>query len=264
MKTSNKLLIALLVLVLVIPLLIMLSFKKAIQSDKYVVKNYYGDNVMPFRNLKPFHAAKLDGAMPDLLKCNIKHGDQYAYKFQGFVRDENDKADSCKISYIGDTLVITYHLKSIEEPNTSHSYSYGNTIDLTLPETVPVIAKGATIYIDSSSVMNNPMNFKLSDNAVLNISGGIKTEPIRLGDNLFKDSVIYQTIYPTIVIEADGSEVNIAQSPIIQNLKIDLKGTSKLNIMENASVGSLQGTISPESIVNAPYRFIQNLKTNHK
>ncbi|MCH5689761.1 hypothetical protein LWM68_39380 [Niabella sp. W65] len=148
MKTSNKLLILLLVLVFSLPLVLMMSFKAAIKNEHYIVKNSNGYDNVPAGALQPFKFIKIEGSIRnEMLKCNIKYGETNRYKWINYSSEQH--GDSSRlISYKGDTLVIHYQPK-IETINGQESYWAGAELELVLNREVPVIAEGAVITVNT-------------------------------------------------------------------------------------------------------------------
>ncbi len=264
MKTSNKLLLALVLLIFSFPLILMMGFKSALKHNRYIVKSDNGYQVSAPHNVKPFTAIKLNG-MPlnnnSGLKTYIKRGDQFNYHIRNYnaADPEQGRTDSCRISWAGDTLVVDYHLK---EPNTKSgsSFFYGVEIDITIPRAVPVIARGAAITIDSSTAALGAMSFLLSNEASLGVDGVVTTQREEAGGGSYKESVVYRTTFPDLAIEADNASVRIGDQVSVKKLRLGLNGRSVINFSEAVSIDTLTGHISETSFFNAPYKFSKFLK----
>lgn len=264
MKTSNKLLIALVLLVFSFPLILMMGFKSAIKADRYIVKNNNGYEVSEPQNVKSFTAIKLNGIPSDRnfgLKTHIKYGDKFNYIIRNYdaANPEDGRTDSCRISWAGDTLVIDYNLKAFKKINESN-YFYGVDIDITVPHAVPVIANAAAVKIDSSAVVLGPMSFQLSNEASLGVDGVVRTQREAMEDDSYKESSVFRTVFPDIAINANNASVRIGDHVNIKNLKLHLNGKSTINFSEAVSIDTLSGHISEASFFNAPYKYSKFLK----
>lgn len=264
MKTSNKLLIGLVLLLFSFPLILMMGFKAAIKNDRYVVRSNTGYKVSEPEPLKAFTAIKLNGIPFNNefgLKARIKYGDKFSYRIKNYdeANPEQGRTDNCRVSWAGDTLVVDYNLKAVVKAN-EPSFFYGIEMDITLPRAVPVIAGGTTVTIDSSAVALGAMSFQLSNEAQLGVDGVVTTPREGTGVDLHKESVVYQTVFPDIAINANNASVRIGDHVHIKNLKLDLNGKSTINFSEAVAIDTLSGHISEASFFNAPYRFSKFLK----
>jgi hypothetical protein len=257
MKTSNKLLILLLVLLFLIPLMTVMGFKAAIKNNQYVVKNTYGNNVSDFKDLRPFKVIKMDGDSRDkLLKCNIRYGDKYGYKFNNYdpQRLEEGRSDSCNVGLAGDTLVVSYGIRA-NEALKANNYYYGVEVEITIPETMPIVASAAMVNMDSSAARFSSLNFSLTGNTLLNI--------VNANSRRAENADIHKAVFPKIVIDATSSQIDLNENSAVKNLQVSLKEQSRLNINEKTAVDTLSGSISDESVINVPYKFVQQLKPLH-
>ncbi len=252
MKTSNKLLIALILLLFSVPLISIMGFKSAVKADRYIVKSEMGYEVSAPTVVKPFAAIKLNGVMVDNnfgLKTFIRYGDKYGYFIRNYDQAnlEEGRTDSCRIRLVGDTLVVDYHLKAFDKINVPN-YSYGAEIEITVPQTVPIIANFAMIEIDSSAASFGAMKFDLTA-ALLDLRPIAENRP---GMN--------QMVLREITVNANNSSIKIGDQVNIKNLKIGLTGRSDINFRETASIDTISGHISEASFFNAPYRYSKFLK----
>ncbi|MCH5600359.1 hypothetical protein [Niabella ginsengisoli] len=259
MKNSNKLLILLIVLVFSIPLIMVMGFKTAIKENRYVVKNRFGVEDIAFKSLKPFKVVKLyGGPVINQLRCNIKNGKEYAYKFVNYNSNqyEDGRSDSCSIHFIKDTLVIMYKVKT-DEAYKAENYYNGVELDLIIPEGVPVIAEGAKVVINTIKD-DSPKNIMIdmSKKAELEIMSSLDRRP-ELSDSLSEQNRVLLSNYN---IKSTESKVMITAHARITNLKIDASNNSQVTINQNVIIDSLFGSLSPETIINAPYKFVKNLQ----
>ncbi len=256
MKTSNKLLTLLLVLLFAIPPVMIAGFETAIKNNHYLVKSPAGFNVEPLNEMKPFKVVKLEGNRVDRrfgLVCHIYPGDKYGYRFTNYDpgHAENGRTDSCHTELLGDTLIVRYHTRSSEifRPN---NYHYGVQIEITVPKTVSVWANNSVVNIDSSISPLDALNLALTNNALVNI--GYNKDARDIGEPDMPTAV-----FPKIIIEAANSEIILNRNSIVKNLQAHLHGNSTLEFADKAAVDTLSGTISDQSVLNAPYRYVKKL-----
>ncbi|WP_346236270.1 hypothetical protein ABDK00_016305 [Niabella insulamsoli] len=254
MKTSNKLLLLLIAIVFAIPLIMVMAFKKAIKEDRYIVKNRFGMEDVAFKTLKPFRVVKLDGGpIANQLRCNIKTGKDYAYKFVNYnaARSEEGRSDSCNINFIKDTLVITYNTKTNEALKAANYYN-GVELDLIIPQEVAVIAERAKVIINTIKG-DSPKNMAidLAKEAELEIMTTLNRHP-ELSDSLSEQCRVLLSNY---TIKSNASKVMISAHARIVNLKIDAQSNSWVSIGQNVVIDSLSGKLSPETILETPYKL---------
>ncbi|MGE9311731.1 hypothetical protein ACLOAU_08795 [Niabella sp. CJ426] len=267
MKTSNKLLIGLVLLLFSLPLILMMGFKAAVKNNHYVVRSNTGYEVSEPKEVKAFTAIKLNGNVPasnDIgLRTNIIYGEKFGYSINNYNENhpEEGRIDSCRISWAGDTIVVNYDLKAFDKINSSN-YFNGVEIDITIPHAVPVIANGATVIvnIDTSAVALGAMSFQLSNGAILNVERLSADQWGRMDDQSLKKFIKLQTLFSDITINANNASIKIADQVNIKNLKLNLNGKSTVNFSEAVAIDTLSGHISEASFFNAPYRFSKFLK----
>jgi len=252
MKTSNKLLTGLVLLIFSFPLILMMAFKAAVKNNHYVVRSNTGYKVSEPKEVKSFAAIKLNGiieANDVRLKTFIRYGDKYSYFIKNYDRanPEEGRTDSCRIRVIGDTLLIEYIPRMLDKINETN-YSYGIEMDITIPHSVPVIANAANITIDSSATALEAMNFELS-------AGSLNISPVAT-----QNEHTSQTVFQDITVNAHNASIEIGDRVKIKNLKLDLNGRSDINFREASSIDTLSGHISDASFFNAPYRYSKFLK----
>ncbi|MCH5715474.1 hypothetical protein [Niabella hibiscisoli] len=133
-------------------------------------------------------------------------------------------------------------------------------MDITLPRAVPIIARGTTITIDSSTVALGAMNFQLFNQASLYADGDKTVQLQKANDQSALKLDVYKTVFSDISINANNAFVRIGDHINIKNLKVDLNGQSTINFSEAVSIDTLSGHISEASVFNAPYRYSKFLK----
>lgn len=264
MKKSNKLLIALVLLIFSFPLILLMGFKAALKADRYVVKNNMGYDVYEQKDIKPFAAIKLNGIVSHKdfgLKATISYGTKFSYRINNYndAHPEQGRLDSCKVSMVGDTLLIGYGLKE-DKVHSSGNFFYGIEVEIVIPHVIPVIANAATVDVDTSIARLDVMNFRLFNDATLTMRSVSKDQTIESDGNSSKDSLVYRTVFPGIVINADNASVMIDDRLHIKQLNLNLTGRSTISFTEAVTIDSMNGHISDQSFFNAPYRYSKYLK----
>lgn len=251
MKTSNKLLIALVLLIFSVPLILMMGFKSAVKHNRYVVKSDNGYEVSESKEVKSFAAIKFNGVIESnatRLTAFIRYGDKYSYLMRNYdpANPEEGRTDSCRIRVVDDTLLIEYTPRLLDKVNETN-YSYGIEIDITVPHSVPVIANATNISIDSSAAALGAMNFELS-------AGSLDIK------SLAKERKSQPVVFQAIAVNAHHASINIDDQIKIKNLKVDLNGRSDINFRESTSIDTISGHISDASFFNAPHKYSKFLK----
>ncbi|MGN7784511.1 hypothetical protein ACTJIJ_08290 [Niabella sp. 22666] len=253
MKTSNKLLIVLLVIVFSIPLAMIMSFKSAIRNKQYVVKNSYGYEEMSLNHLKPFKVVMLEASDGQTLTCNIKYGMGYSYKWNNYIKKKHNNIGGL-ISYRGDTLVISYQPKIAPDDD---NYIQDADLDLVLNQEAIIISRGARVIVNTlNGGYTKPLSFDLSRNAELNITTTLDHRP-DISDSLSESN---RTSVSQYAITCDNSRIDIEAHIRVQKLNIAADNNSTLIIGKNVMIDSLNASIAPETMVEAPYKFIGSIK----
>ena len=117
---------------------------------------------------------------------------------------------------------------------------------------VPLLASNAVINIDSNIVNPHSLRLILTNNSQVNI--GYHQKNSQAGS-----PGPAPTLFPDIDVKATDSEINIHTNSTVKKLQLSLNGTSRLSIKDRASVEILLGTASPQTVVDAPYGYIQQL-----
>lgn len=262
MKTSNKLLLAFVVITFSIPFILTASFKAAYKANRYVVKNINGSKESTAKKLRPFKVLKLelDGLQDNwYLECTIKPGTSYSYKWLNYNEsDEYKTIDSHLEHYNGDTLVLYYKPKTggQSKPN---QYITEVELEISIPENIPIIVDGATLLTnrDNSPAFANALNVQLTNEAKMIIGDEVLNEEHKLNT---KDNEELMKRIPGFNIQCSASEISLKNNVEVKNLNINLERYSKLTIDEKAKIDTLIGTVSSETVVSAPYGILKQLK----
>lgn len=252
MKTSNKLLISLVVLALIFPVIIAFSFKKSVEEKKFIVKSYLTDNNTKFNKVPPFKVIKIISTdlTTNPLECNIKRGENFGYTHL-YDKYANDKIDSSAVRILGDTLVIKYTPR--KSHNKDEEYQPANFIDVVMPAIDGIIAEGAIVNMDVADLPRmDSVHINLNGNSNLNIGYIRRAEPAQ-------ESI---TSVKNMFIESHNASTNFYGNFIIHNLQANILGTSKLDIANKVQVNNISGSASDSSTINASTMLIKKLLGN--
>jgi hypothetical protein len=251
MNTSNKILTGFFLLVFLVPVFVLLSFRSKIRSGQFtVVKNeqFISEN---FRsgNFQPYKVIKLVSPEGKALKCNLQYSDSLYYSY-----NTNDSRDSVRVYNLGDTLFIQYINKIAEKDNTdvySHDQLY---VEVKLPSIEQLVVNNAeaNIYGVNTGAAKNMM-VEVYGTGLLNLG------EITDGDNGTTNlSTDFYTIDQLSFKSANG-QISLGKNVHVANLTIHTEGTSVINIKEGASIDNIQGSLSDSSTVNASWKYVKKI-----
>lgn len=252
MNTSNKILTGFLLLVFLVPVFVLLSFKSRIRNGQFtVVKNeqYKSAN---FRegNFKAYRVIKLVSPEGRALKCNLQYSDSLYYSYQ-----INDSRDSVRVYNLGDTLFIQYINKTVTKDNTDVYSPDELYVDVKLPSIEQLVVNNAEVNIPGVNTG------AVAKNMTVEVHG---TGLLRLGEINEKDndttgeSADFYTIDQVSVKSANG-EMSLGKNVHIGQLTINTEGRATINIKEGASIDNVMGTLSDSSTVNASWKYVKKL-----
>lgn len=146
MKTSNKILLCLVVIIFTVPFLLAASLKSKMKKGEYtVVKN---ENTRSGNthsgSFTAFKVVKVVAPGPDFLICHLKLSDNMNYKY-----NLNTKEDSIIIFTSNDTLLIKYVTKKVITDQIEIREYNGTAIYVNLPAFNNLVVDGAVVVIDS-------------------------------------------------------------------------------------------------------------------
>ena len=166
MKTSNKILLALLAVVFAVPFALAVSLKGKISSNQYVSKkfNNVSDNLRSGAIVSA-KAVKVVAPRPDLLRCHLKISDKLDYTFY-----KGSAGDSISVYNANDTLFVTY----ISANTNANGQSFD--VNVNLPAFNSIVADGAVVIIDSVSESLSNLSITLKNNGEIKDGGNYKKE----------------------------------------------------------------------------------------
>ena len=273
MRTSNKILTALLLLVFLAPLLIALDLKNKLGSKEYSLDNRkengsdYGSlrqgTLQPYKVVKitgPFFQ-KVEGTpgeLPAIFTCHLRPSATAAYSYGNF----GGLRDSLRIYNSGDTLFIKYvNGKDEDTPGAvdANSAHYSNTTyyfnleaTVSLPNWDHLEIEGATVLIDSLPLSAPSMSVSLRNFGHLKLgyfgsktdSGGVTT--------------FMSCHTKDLTLHVFDAEVSMGAYFKADHLNLQMNGHSTIEI-KDASINKLDGSLSDDTKVNANWNYIRRL-----
>ncbi|MFD2524213.1 hypothetical protein ACFSQD_00200 [Flavihumibacter stibioxidans] len=236
MKTSNKIMIGLLLVLIAIPASIMVAFSYKIKNDDFVILMWDQEarSVQPVKNAA---CLKLQAPEGVELQCTIRYADSIYYK-----RWNSTQNDSLFVSNIGDTLLFRY-LPVADEPSQEERGSIN--VEIFLPFQGLLMIDGADVTLDSIGASQN-ITVNMENNALLQI--GNLSEKLKRID------------FGMLSVEAENSQVTVHPGAEVREMNLTLSGRSVLSIDSAARIGLLQGSVSAASRLNGEARYLYRLK----
>ncbi len=144
MRTSNKILLGLLVVVFSVPFLLATTLKSKMNKGEYTIvknDNRSGGNTRSGA-FTAFKVVKVIAPAPDVLTCHLKLSPDMNYKYY-----QPSKADSVIVFTANDTLFIQYtQIKTNGEERSDYRHT---SIRINLPVVNNLVVDGAVVVIDS-------------------------------------------------------------------------------------------------------------------
>ncbi|QEC51741.1 hypothetical protein EDD80_102297 [Anseongella ginsenosidimutans] len=261
MKTSDKLLSLVIILIFAMPLLAVFSFRKSMREGKYTIENI-GNQIVTRGTFQPYKTIKIIAPVPDALQCFLFPATPDSMRYAA-VRYHATPYDSINVYNGGDTLYVQYMSgqTQAEYPDgrkTTAGISYKQLrVNLYLSSFDDIVVDGGTVTADS---LRQPAKFSLVNLGTLQLGKHgrrtVRRERIQAGTGEYKmvgiDSV-YSGDFNKLDIEAQNGRLIIGSVAWVRDLKLDLRGKSRLTIDSAARVDQISGSISAStSIINPP------------
>lgn len=238
MKTSNKLLVILLINLVLIPTTIMLALSAKVKSGKYVLgMTEYEKEARAAKPISATGLLKLTAPKGAKLECTIHYSDSVYYRKYGSA----DKRLSVENS--GDTLVFSIPSSTAQSKDEDRNEIY---LDLFMPFNGLLMLDGATAKLDSVAV-DAEIEVAMQNNSILTLGNRErdKNTPLK---------------FASLFVQASNSDLNIPDLTSIEKLVLKLDGKSKLGFGQELQLANLEGTVSSETSVTGPAKWIYLLK----
>ncbi len=236
MHTSNKILVALVAFLFLVPAFMLAAFRLKIAGGRFTLEQYSPMAKPRLTTLKPASILVLRGNDQTELYSAIGYGDSASCELL-----HHNTADSLVLKQSGDTLFVELQSKGggigAEKTNMY--------LQLRMPSIRTVIASGAQVTVDSLPV-SEPVDFRLLDKSGLELG---RPE---------EDSL--PAYFGPYFIIASNSRVSLLGTTVMPSLKLQLSGKSELNIAPAASIGKIEGSAGSSVLVSGPSRYLYRLQ----
>lgn len=220
MKTSNKLLLGLILVVFAVPLVLATNIKSKIKKGEYTVKNYETENKIYKRSgsFSAFTVVKVIAPAPDLLRCHLQISGKMDYTYTNY-----SGKDSVHVYTSDDTLYIKY----VADVSTNNDQN-GFRINVNLPAFNNLVIDGALVVLDSlpasagnlSVILQN--NGELKDGSKKRREVSLRTSPAKAKEQP-RNLVAEKLAVNEINNEKEDLLLNIGKNQLRQLAEIDIK-----------------------------------------
>ena len=176
MKTSNKILIGLVITVFAVPLLLAATLKSKMNKGVYTVeKNHSPGNWGNVRKgtFTAFKVVKVIAPRAEMLVCNLQQSDKMDFTYYN-----DGSSDSLAVYTQNDTLYIQY-LAQPENEDQQGQRGFGKIVaNINLPMFNRLIVDGAVVVMQSSLTNTDSLSISLKNKAVIQEGGSNADENI--------------------------------------------------------------------------------------
>lgn len=176
MKTSNKILIGLVITVFAVPLLLAATLKSKMNKGIYTVeKNYSPGNRGDVKKgtFATFKVVKVIAPRPEMLVCNFHQSDK-----MDFTYSNDGTSDSLAVYTQNDTLYIQY-LAQPENEDQQERRGFGKIVaNINLPMFNRLMVDGAIVVMETSLANSDSLSVSLKNNAVIKEGSAMADEQI--------------------------------------------------------------------------------------
>lgn len=161
MKTSNKILLALIVIVFTVPLLLANVLKNKMKRGEFTIVKYEPNNPTDAKthsgSFDAFKVIKVVAPNADFFTCHMRFANEHNYKYY-----LSNAADDITIFTNSDTLYINYKPGADKTQNnkTADRYAY---VDVGLPFINAIVVDGALVVLDLAPASFNNFSVTLKN-----------------------------------------------------------------------------------------------------
>ncbi|MEO6930859.1 MAG: hypothetical protein ABI151_04465 [Chitinophagaceae bacterium] len=206
MKTSNIILLGLVITIFTVPLLVIASLNSKIKNKEFIlVKNNDATEKPIIREgtLQPFHVVKLVAPNADYLECHVKAADTASFNYQKY-----GKEDSIAVYTSNDTLYVNYISpgdasgKKIKIGSSEQIVGNRLQIELKIKSLSTLIVDGASVLLDS---MNTNEGFKL----ILKNNGRIRDVRVEKNNDSSSNEIQKEKIKTQVLAQLEPQKESI-------------------------------------------------------
>ena len=241
MNTSNKILSAFFLIVFLVPGLMLMAFKSKIRKDQYtlITRNGFGENSRSgkFGSAK---VVKIEGlAGTSAMNVNLSYSDTISYRYAG------GDHDSIHVRELNDTVLISYKYSG-NQPGNARIY-----LDLRMPAAENMIVKDATVNLISVKPGGSEnISMELQGSGQLNIGEAREYDYRR---EQTADSVDINKLS----VRMDNGRLEFGKPLTVNELVVEASGKSNLSISKEVRIGSIHGSLSDSSNVEAGWNYLK-------
>ncbi|WP_290796107.1 hypothetical protein [Flavihumibacter sp. UBA7668] len=238
MKTSNKILLGMVVFLVLIPASILVALSIKVKNGDYTIKMSEWEQLA--RTAKPITNTgfmKIATPATTKLECTIRYSDSIYYRKHG------SNHDSLQVEKSGDTLYFTVISR---DPKSEGTDKHEMFLDIFMPFKGLLMLDGAGVTLDSVAA-DAAITVDMTNNSTLNLG---QSNP----DN--KKIIKFSSLF----VKGDQSKLVLTDNTSIDSVSINLNGNSNLYFGKELSLGSISGAISAGTEVNGAAKWIYQLK----
>lgn len=221
MKTSNKILIGLVITIFAVPLLLAATLKSKMNKGIYTVeKNYVPGNRGDVRKgtFTTFKVVKVIAPRPEMLVCNLHQSDK-----MDFTYSNDGTSDSLAVYTQNDTLYIQY-LAQPEREDQQERRGFGKIVaNINLPIFNRLMVDGAMVIMEASLTDSDSLSVSLKNNAVIKEGNAKKenTPPPPIEEEKMKEKEVSQINIEEL--ESEGNSIGVLKNASIQLIDFSVK-----------------------------------------
>lgn len=249
MKTSNKILLGFLIVVFLVPVYVLMSFKSKIKNNEFkVVKGGpYNNSSDHSGTFKSYKVIKLVAPEGKIMKTDLHFSDSLYYTYR------NDGVrDSIRVYNQADTLFVEYASVTAEKRDNNFYGSNEIYTDVFLPSINHLIIENAEATILSpNSPSGGHVNIEVLGTGLINICG--ETES-RTNNN--QANTVYKL--ENLSLQSINGNIYLGKALDIGLLNLNTTGNASVTIEDGAVIGDIKGNLSDSSTVNANWKYLKN------
>lgn len=241
MKTSNKILLGFLAVLVLMPLLMLMGFRNMISNKNFSTEKY--EWVGASNRAKEIKAATtivLLSPAGSNFRCYFHYADKPGYETSDY-----HFSDSLDIRQQGDTLYFSFITPKTATDENGDQPSMNLTVGM--PAFRSIVADRSVIILDS---------LPLDQSIQLNLKNDASLELGKDEDN----ASLYS--YGPLFVTAENSAVHVQRIGKYSSLAVSLSGTSLLKMAKEVSFEKFEGNASSLSQVEGPFKLVNLLKAD--
>jgi hypothetical protein len=250
MKTSNKILLGFLIVVFLVPVYVLMSFKSKIKNNEFkVVKGGpYNSSSFHSGTFKSYRVIKVVAPEGTNMKTDLHFSDSLYYTY-----NNDGSRDSVRVYNQADTLFVEYTSVTAEKQDNNFYGSNEIYTDIFLPSISHLIIKNAEVTIQpANSPTDSQVNIEVFGTGLINIGGD---EESRIDNS--QSNAAYKLA--GLSLQSMNGDIYLGKAVDIALLNLNTAGTTSVTIEEGAVIANIKGSLSDSSSVKASWKYLKNL-----